>query len=106
MTQLRQQQQQQQADSDNRSQVIDEIIRNLNDQVSSELEQQRQQQQAGSTLTAANLSPPVDGSLDVNYNKTKRLKEEDESRSGGDVDMTSSDRPGNFILFFFKLLFY
>lgn len=63
------------------------------------INQHKQQQQAGSTLTA---EPLVEGSLDVNYNKTKRLKDEDESRSGGNVDMTSNDRPGNFAFFFFN----
>lgn len=41
------------------------------------------------------MSPPTDRSLDLNYNKTKRLKEEDQNRcAGNDVEMTSSDRPG------------
>lgn len=88
------------------SQALDELIRNLNNQVSSELQQQQQQQQE-SKLTAINdeamstsTPPNSDHTLDVNYNKSKRLKEEHAAHkrnasASNDVEMTAAgDRPG------------
>jgi hypothetical protein len=87
------------------SQALDELIRNLNNQVSSELQQQQQQQE--SKLTAINdeamstsTPPNSDHTLDVNYNKSKRLKEEHgahkrNASASNDVEMTAAgDRPG------------
>ena len=90
------------------SQALDELIRNLNNQVSSELQQQQQQQQQQeSKLTAINdeamstsTPPNSDHTLDVNYNKSKRLKEEHAAHkrnasASNDVEMTAAgDRPG------------
>lgn len=89
------------------SQALDELIRNLNNQVSSELQQQQQQQQQESKLTAINdeamstsTPPNSDHTLDVNYNKSKRLKEEHgahkrNASASNDVEMTAAgDRPG------------
>lgn len=89
------------------SQALDELIRNLNNQVSSELQQQQQQQQQESKLTAINdeamstsTPPNSDHTLDVNYNKSKRLKEEHAAHkrnasASNDVEMTAAgDRPG------------
>lgn len=94
------------------SQALDELIRNLNNQVSSELQQQQQQQE--SKLTAINdeamstsTPPNSDHTLDVNYNKSKRLKEEHDAHkrnasASNDVEMTAAgDRPGWELLIYF-----
>lgn len=101
--------------------VLDEFIRNLNDKVASELHYQQQQQHhqqqlkqqkqllestltTTTTTTGDQQTSNIDA-LDLNYNKSKRLKEEndcgeqDRAKSSimtNDVEMASStgDRPG------------
>jgi hypothetical protein len=107
--------------------VLDELIRNLNDKVASELHYQQQQQHhqqqqqqlkqqkqlLESTLTTTTTTITDDqqtsniDALDLNYSKSKRLKEENDcgaeqdraksSIMSNDVEMAASstgDRPG------------
>ena len=101
--------------------VLDEFIRNLKDTAASELQQQQQQQlkqqkQETTPLVSDGLqatTPKTTSSLadafDLNYNKSKRLKEEGDGKelkgndnqltsssltNVGDIEMASGDKPG------------